>query len=92
MTTHDLELVVLGMVLQQPALLKSIATSPGGVLAELSSGRQLKLQDMLGPNVQVATTKTAENVLAEWNRRMKHDNAVRVARQRLHMAQLGIEE
>ena len=91
MNTHDLELVILGMVLQNPELLKSLATRPGGVLSELLAGRVRKLSEILGPNMLVVNHETAANVTAEWNRRMAQQAKVRAAHQQLRMAQLGVE-
>ena len=85
----ELELVVLGMVIQNPELLKSLVTRPNGVLADLQLGSIVKLKQVLGPNVAIGSGFTAANVIAEWNRLMAHEERVRVAHQQLRMAQLG---
>lgn len=90
MHTQDLELIVLGMVLAKPELLKGLPKLAGGHLAELAAGRTRKLQMALGDHVTVAQDRTLENILAEWRRRCEHRQRVDDATKELRLAQLGV--
>ena len=84
MTDRELELVVLGMVLANPELLKDV--DGWRVIQELQGGSTRGTKVMLG-NIKVERGKTVENVLAEWRRRAESWRAVHEARQALFKAQ-----
>ena len=67
MTSHDLELLVIGAVLARPTLLKELPVLDGP-LQGLADGKTGKLQEFLGAILVEGDGKTLDNVIAEWTR------------------------
>lgn len=75
MTTRDLELVVLGILLADPSKRPNVQATARSILSKISNGDATHLRLFLG-NVKVEPGKTADNVIAEWNRRVEADAEV----------------
>lgn len=79
MTTRDLELVVIGILMADPSKRANVKAKARSILSKVSNGDATHLRRILG-NVKVEPGQTATNVIEEWNRRVEADEALERAR------------